>query len=145
VIEQARWVIDTNLLVSRLLTPHGTAAKAVDRAMERGILLVSDDTLQELTLVLARPRFAPYISAEDRQRFLALLSGVGRRIQITRQFQACRDPKDDKFLDVAFNGQARAIVTGDQDLLVLQSFQGIAILTPAQFLAAYPAPDQLPR
>jgi len=135
VIEQARWVIDTNLLISRLLTPRGMAALAVDRAMAQGILLVSDDTLQELAQVLARPRFDPYISATERQRFLALLGGVARRIHITRQFQLCRDPKDDKFLDVAFNGQAQAIVTGDRDLLVLENFHGVAILTPAQFLA----------
>lgn len=140
-IEQSRWVIDTNLLISRLLTPQGTAAQAVDRAMERGILLVSDDTLQELTLVLERPRFDRYVSIADRHRFLALLSGVARRIHITRQFQVCRDPKDDKFLDVAFNGQAQAIVTGDQDLVMLQTFQGIAIWTPAQFLMAYPQLD----
>ncbi len=137
-IEQLRWVIDTNLLISRLLTPQGMAAQAVDRAMERGILLVSDDTLQELTLVLERLRFDRYVSIADRQRFLALLSGVARRIHITRQFQVCRDPKDDKFLDVAFNGQAQAILSGDQDLVTLQTFQGIAIWTPAQFLTAYP-------
>ena len=124
-IEQARWVVDTHLLISRLLTPGGVVAQAVDRATERGILLVSDNTLQELTEVLERPRF------------LALLSGVARRVHITQQFQACRDPKDDKFLDVAFSGQAKAILTGDQDLLVLQTFQDLAILTPALFLAVY--------
>jgi putative PIN family toxin of toxin-antitoxin system len=139
VIEQARWVIDTNLLISRLLTPRGTAAQAVDRAVELGILLVSDDTLEEFTQVMARPRFDPYITAEDRQGFMALLTGVARRIHVTRQFQVCRDPKDNKFLDVAFNGRAHAIVTGDQDLLVLQSFHGVAILAPAQFLAEHPA------
>ena len=137
-IEQSRWVIDTNLLISRLLPPGRIAAQAVDRALEQGILLVSDDTLQELTQVMARPRFDAYISPMDRQRFLALLSGVARRIHVTRQFQVCRDPKDDKFLDVAFSGQAQAIVTGDRDLLVLGTFHGIAILTPAQFLAAHP-------
>ena len=141
-IEQSRWVIDTNLLISRMLTPQGTAARAVDRAMERGILLVSDDTLQELTLVLERPRFDRYVSIAGRHRFLALLSGVARRIHITRRFQVCRDPKDDKFLDVAFNGQAQAIVSGDQDLVMLQTFQGIAIWTPAQFLMASPPLDQ---
>ena len=108
-------------------------------------MLVSDETLEELIRVLARPRFDPYITADDRQRIMALLSGVARRIHVTRQFQLCGDPKDDKFLDVAFNGQAQAIVTGDQDLLVLQSFHGMAILAPAQFLAAYPPVDQLRR
>jgi predicted nucleic acid-binding protein len=48
--------------------------------------------------------------------------------------RACRDPRDDKFLEVAVNGRADAIVTGDQDLLVLNPFQGIPILSPAGYL-----------
>jgi uncharacterized protein len=138
VIEQARWVLDTNVLISRLLTPRGVAASAVDLAMTMGVLLVSNATLQELTQVLMRPRFDRYISQENRQRFLGFLAGVARRVHITRQFQVCRDSKDDAFLDLAFNGQASALVTGDQDLLVLGTFHGTAILTPEQFLQAYP-------
>jgi putative PIN family toxin of toxin-antitoxin system len=144
VIEQSRWVLDTNVLISRLLTPRGVAASAVDRAMSMGVLLVSDVTLQELTQVLMRPRFDRYISQESRQRFLALLAGVARSVHITRHFQACRDPKDDAFLDLAFNGQARSLVTGDQDLLVLGTFHGTAILTPEQFLLAYPPIEDKP-
>lgn len=48
--------------------------------------------------------------------------------------RACRDPKDDKFLELAIDGRADAIVTGDQDLLVLHPFRGIAVLTPAEYL-----------
>lgn len=134
-IEQPTWVIDTNLLVSRLLTPRGTAAKAVDRALSQGVLLVSDRTLDELVSVLWRPKFDRYLSADDRRQFLALLAGVTRRVHVTRQFQRCRDPQDDQFLDVAFSGQANGIVTGDQDLLVLSTFEGIPIFSPADFLA----------
>lgn len=143
-IEQSRWVIDTNVLISRLLTPRGVAASAVDRAISMGVLLVSDVTLKELTTVLMRPRFDRYISKESRQRFLALLAGVARPVHITRHFHVCRDPKDDAFLDLAFNGQARSLVTGDQDLLVLGTFQGIDIQTPEQFLVAYPPMEYKP-
>jgi putative PIN family toxin of toxin-antitoxin system len=144
VIEQSRWVLDTNVLISRLLTPRGVAASAVDRAMSMGVLLVSDVTLQELTQVLMRPRFDRYVSQESRQRFLALLAGVARPVHITRHFQVCRDPKDDAFLDLAFNGHARSLVTGDQDLLVLGRFHGTAIQTPEQFLLAYPPKEEQP-
>lgn len=63
-----------------------------------------------------------------------LLSGVSRRIPITQRVQVCRDPKDDKFLDVALCGEAQAIVRGDKDLLVLHPYHGIAIWAPAVFL-----------
>ena len=82
---------------------------------------MSDVTLQELTQVLMRPRFDRYVSQESRQRFLALLAGVARPVHITRHFQVCRDPKDDAFSDLAFNGHARSLITGDQDLLVLDT------------------------
>jgi putative PIN family toxin of toxin-antitoxin system len=131
---ERRWVLDTNTLVSRLLMPGGTAARAVDHALALGVPLVSDDTLAELAEVLSRPRFDRYVSLAERQRFVALLGGVARRVAITHRVQACRDPRDDKFLHVALNGEAEAIVTGDSDLLVLDPFHGVRILSPAAFL-----------
>jgi putative PIN family toxin of toxin-antitoxin system len=132
---ERRWVLDPNTLVSRLLMPGGTAARAVDHAPALGVPLVSDDTLAELADVLSRPRFDRYVSLADRQRFVALLGGVARRVAITHRVQAGRDPRDDKFLHVALNGEAEAIVTGDNDLLVLDPFHGVRILSPAAFLA----------
>lgn len=128
------WVVDTNILISRLLAPRGVAAQSVDHALARGVLLVSEETLGELVAVLSRPKFDPYLSRDDRQRFVALLGGVARVVPIAHRVQACRDPKDDKFLDVALSGGARAIITGDQDLLALHPFHDIHIVTPAAFL-----------
>lgn len=129
-----RLVIDNNLWVSRLLMPGGGAAKAVDHALAWGLPLMSQDTLLELSDVLARDKFDRYVSREDRQQFLRLLGGIVRVIPITRRIAACRDPKDDKFLDVALNGEARVILTGDRDLLALHPFHGIDIVGPAEFL-----------
>lgn len=131
---QGRWVLDTNLLVSRLLVPSGPAARAVDQALDRGILLVSDATLEELVQVLARPRFDPYISQAGRQQFIRLLGGIARFVTITTPITASRDPKDDKFLEVAIHGEAHAIVTGDGDLIDLDPFHGIRILRPSDLL-----------
>ena len=94
---------------------------------------MSEDTLTELVDVLARPKFDRYVLA-DRQQFIRLLGGIVRVIPITQRITACRDPKDDKFLDVALNGDARMILTGDNDLLELHPFHGIEILKPADFL-----------
>lgn len=60
---------------------------------------------------------------------------VAHPVEISQKIQVCRDPKDDKFLEVAVCGQADLIVTGDQDLLVLHPFQGIQIITPVSYLA----------
>lgn len=130
----ALWVVDTNVLISRLLAPGGVAARAVDHALARGVLLMSEATLEELAAVLGREKFDPWVSREERQRFIALLGGVARTVSITRPIQACRDPKDDKFLDVALAGDAHAIITGDADLLALNPFHGVPIITPAEFL-----------
>jgi putative PIN family toxin of toxin-antitoxin system len=100
------------------------------------VLLASDATLQELGDVLGRPKFDPYISRADRAEFIQRLSGVTRVVPILRKISACRDPRDDKFLDVAVAGDARAIITGDKDLLALHPFHGIAIVSPADLLTA---------
>ncbi|MDE0374593.1 MAG: putative toxin-antitoxin system toxin component, PIN family, partial [bacterium] len=55
-------------------------------------------------------------------------------IKITESVQACRDPDDDRILELAVNGAAAYIVTGDSDLLVMNPFRGVAILTPAELL-----------
>ncbi|TQE99206.1 MAG: putative toxin-antitoxin system toxin component, PIN family [Spiribacter salinus] len=128
------WVLDTNTLISRLLVPDGTAAEAVDHALARGILLVSEATLNELIDVLNRPKFDPYVAVADRREFVRHLGGVSRIVAILRTVQACRDPKDDKFLDAALAGGAQAIISGDRDLLELDPFHGIRIVSPAVFL-----------
>lgn len=130
----ALWVVDTNVLISRLLASGGVTARAVDHALARGVLLMSEATLEELAAVLGREKFDPWVSRKERQRFIALLGGVARTVSITRPIQACRDPKDDKFLDVALAGDAHAIITGDADLLALNPFHGVPIITPAEFL-----------
>jgi predicted nucleic acid-binding protein len=55
-------------------------------------------------------------------------------VSITERIVACRDPTDDKFLELAVNGRPDVIVSGDRDLLVLDPFRGIPIITPAVFI-----------
>ncbi len=115
--------------------PGGTAAKAVDHGLAWGVPLMTEETLAELADVLARPKFDRYVSREDRQQFVLLLGGVVRVVTVTRRMTACRDPKDDKFLDAALSGEAKVILTGDLDLLELHPFHGIDILRPVDFLS----------
>jgi putative PIN family toxin of toxin-antitoxin system len=132
--EPERIVADTNLLVSRLLLPQSLPAQAVRKAVNEGQLLVSDATLGELADVLSRAKFDPYVSLEDRQDFIRVLNRVAERIIVTAPIKACRDPKDDKFLEVALNGEANLILTGDRDLLALHPFRGVDILSPREYL-----------
>ncbi|HTO83676.1 MAG TPA: putative toxin-antitoxin system toxin component, PIN family [Methylomirabilota bacterium] len=129
-----RIVVDNNALVSRLLIPDSVPARAVRRAVDEAQLLVSEATLEELADVLARPKFDPYVSIADRQEFLQLLGRVAELVPITFTVRACRDPEDDKFLELAINGRADLIVTGDRDLLDLNPFRDIPIITPAVYL-----------
>jgi putative PIN family toxin of toxin-antitoxin system len=134
-IEKPRVVLDTNALVSRLLMPNSIPARAVRLAVAENRVLASDDTLMELADVLSRPKFDPYVSVEEGQTFLRLFGRIAEQAQIIHVVRACRDPKDDKFLELAVNGAANVIVTGDTDLLALHPFRGISVLRPLDFLA----------
>ena len=131
---RARVVVDNNALVSRLLIPDSVPGRAVRKAVDEAQLLVSEATLEELADVLARPKFDPYVSMADRQDFIRLLGRVAELVPITFTVHVCRDPKDDRFLELAINGRADLIVTGDRDLLELNSFQDIPVITPAEYL-----------
>jgi uncharacterized protein len=129
-----RIVADTNCLVSRLLLPASIPSQAMRKAVNTGLLLVSEDTMSELADVLARPKFDRYISLEDRQQFLRMLGRVAEFVPLVYRVRECRDPKDDKFLEVALNGKADLILTGDADLLALHPWRDVAILSPAEYL-----------
>ena len=130
-----RTVVDSNALVSRLLFPGSVPGQAVRKAVDVGQLLVSEAALTELADVLSGRKFDPYITIQDRQDFFRLLGRIAEVVPITYTVHACRDPDDNRILEVAVNRSADLIVTGDKDLLVLGPFHGIPIITPADYLA----------
>jgi putative PIN family toxin of toxin-antitoxin system len=130
-----RVVVDSNCLISRLLLADSVPSLAVRKAVDGGLLLVSEATMFELADVLARPKFDRYVSLADRQQFLRLLGRVSELIPIVHRVRECRDPQDDKFLEVALNGRAELILTGDCDLLILNPWRKIQILSPTEYLA----------
>lgn len=131
---RARVVIDTNVLVSRLILPQSLPAQAVRKAELEALLLISEATMYELADVLARPKFDRYISLEDRKSFLQRLGHITELVPIIQLVRECRDPKDDKFLEVALNGRADVIITGDADLLEMNPWRGIEIVSPTDYL-----------
>jgi uncharacterized protein len=128
-------VIDTNVLVSAALFVNSVPGRAVSAVRRSGGFLASAATVDELNEVLRRPRFDRIAPLEARLEVLADVILFGREVEIVERVATCRDPEDDKFLEVAVNGNATHLVTGDKDLLALHPFRGIPILTPADFLA----------
>jgi len=117
-----------------LLLRQSVTRQALDKALEEGELLVSRATVEELNDVLRREAFDRYVTEEERIQFLTALVREAILIDVTETVTECRDPKDNKFLELAVAGRASCIVSGDDDLLVLHPFRGIPILTPRAFL-----------
>lgn len=130
-----RVVVDTNTIVSGILLPRSVPGKLLDFLAERGTLIFSPATRDELLEVIAREKFDRYVPADDRERSAVILLRDGEFVTPRRSFVVCRDPKDDRFLDAAYAGNADSIVSGDADLVSLAAFQGASILTAAQYLA----------
>jgi uncharacterized protein len=131
---RGRFVLDTNVIVSALLMKKSVARDSLDKARAEGEILLSLAIIEELYDVLSRPAFDRYIDEEDRLRFLSLFIKEATLVEISEKIQECRDPKDDKFLELAVNGNATFIVSGDKDLQVLNPFRNIPILSPRDFL-----------
>ena len=133
-LDPLRCVFDTNTVVSAALFEGSVPEQAIFVALRIATVLMSRELVNELNDVLSRPRFDRYANRERREEFLQDLVRQGELVAITERIQACRDPDDDKILELAVNGRADYIVTGDDDLLVMNPFRRIAIVTPAEFL-----------
>jgi putative PIN family toxin of toxin-antitoxin system len=129
-----RVVVDTNVFVSGLLRESSVPGQAAARARHDAILLASEATMRELADVLAQAKFDRYVTVEQRMQFVRLVTTVAEFVPIIQLVRECRDPKDDKFLEVALNGRADVIVTGDADLLVMHPWREIAILSSGDYL-----------
>jgi putative PIN family toxin of toxin-antitoxin system len=130
-----RLVVDTNIFVSAALKQTSWPG-AVLRWLDRnGGLLKTDVTERELLDVLQRPRIASKIAPAFLDNLNRILASA-EHVTITEQVTGCRDPNDDKFLELAVNGRADVVITGDDDLLSLDTFRGIPIVSAAAFCQA---------
>lgn len=132
---RTRLVVDTGVIVSAVLLPRSVPRQVFDWAIACGRLLVSGETIAEVDEVLRRPKFDQYVREIRRLEFLAALVQAAEVIEVVDHVTDCRDPKDNKFLNLALSGGANYLVTGDGDLLVLHPYRGVTILAPHAFLA----------
>lgn len=129
-----RVVIDTNVMISALLLAGSVPRRVFQMVLERGRILVSAETIAEVSEVLRRPKFDRYVSEAHRLEFLSALLREAELINVTDIVATCRDPRDDKFLELALSGHGTHIIGGDDDLLTLDPFRGVRVVTPLEFL-----------
>jgi putative PIN family toxin of toxin-antitoxin system len=135
-----RVVIDTGVVVSAAMLPRSVPRQAFDAAASQGRLLISEATIAELEEVLRRPKFDKYLPEPKRLELLAAIVRDAEVVEVTSKVTDCRDPKDNKFLELAVDGGATHIVSSDADLLALHPFRGVAIVAPKAFLDALETP-----
>ena len=131
-----RVVIDTNVWISRLLLADSVAGRAINKALEEFEVVVSEASVDELARVLSRAKFDRYVSVQDREEFLRRLLKVTTMVAVLSDISDCRDPKDNRFLALALDSESHRIISGDADLLALNPWRRIEIVSPGAFLAS---------
>ncbi len=127
-------IVDTNVVVSGLL--KGGASRQIYSAFKTGEfnLILSNIMFEEIMHVLGRRKFQNLITPEERKELAYFLQAKASFVAPLDSISICRDPEDNHILACAVEARADFIVTGDKDLLILNPFRGISILTPAKFL-----------
>ena len=129
-------IFDASALVSAALKADSVPERALLRAEEVDMFALSAAVDGEIAGVLNRPRLARAIPLARRERVLEILRHAAVWFEPTVQVTDCRDPKDNKYLELALAAGAEAIVSSDDDLLVLDPWRGVRIMRPADYLAA---------
>lgn len=131
--ERIRVVVDTNLWISLLI--GGKLGDLLEILVDPALELITTELLRtEIVNVTQRPKFRKYFSAEKVQALMEWMDQVMTTIEIDRITQRCRDPKDDYLLELAVQSHAIYLVSGDNDLLVMQEVEGCRIMTCSQFV-----------
>ncbi len=132
------FVFDTNVLISSALLPYSSNRNALNKAIFSGILAISDSTFEEFIEVLFRKKFDKYfLDDEERWTLIYKLEANSKLFKPDLIITDCRDPKDNKFLEVAISANASCLITGDKDLLILHPFRNIPILNAVDFVNSF--------
>jgi uncharacterized protein len=131
--DYARVVVDTNVLLSAALTPHGAPAELVDWLLAEWRLVFSQTTFAELESRIWKPKFDRYLTIEHRKRLLHELNACALWVDIPSAVSAqsfSRDVKDDAFVHAAMAAGSSRLISGDDDLLCLHPLGMLHILSP---------------
>jgi putative PIN family toxin of toxin-antitoxin system len=127
-----RIILDTNLWISYLISKH---LSKIDELIldNRLTVLFSEESLEEFIEVTNRPKFEKYFSKEDVINLLLLFDFYGELVEIKSNIEICRDSKDNFLLNLAVDGKADYLITGDKDLLEIGKIDKTSILTFKEF------------
>ena len=128
-------VFDASALVSAALKVDSVPERALLRAAEVYVFVLSPAVEREIVEVFNRPNSRKPFGRKRREHLLGILRDEAVWFEPTVRVVDCRDPKDDKYLELALAAGAEIIVSGDEDLLVLHPWRGVRILRPAEYLA----------
>lgn len=132
------FVFDTNSLISATLILSSVNAKALDAVLDVGRLVISEPVLQEFKEVIFRKKFDRYfLTLAERLEAIDKIEHNSLWFSPIEIISECRDPKDNKFLELAVACDASCIISGDDDLLVLNPFRTIPILNASNFLTTF--------
>ncbi len=127
-------VFDTNALISAHLIKKSVSAQALDKTLRLGTLVFSDAPFSEFSEVLYRTKLDRYFAEGERDEIATSRSFLSQKIKPTLKIKVSRDLKDDVFLELALEANARCLVSGDPHLLDLHPFRSITIMGAADFL-----------
>lgn len=128
-------VIDTNVLISGLIFPKSKPNLAILKALSQYQVCVSNETFQEFVEVSQREKFTKYLAPTDLQSFTDNFAKSVIFVEVTEKITDCKDPKDNKFLEVALSANAKYLITGDKrDLLSMNPYKGVEIISVSEFL-----------
>ena len=132
-IRKTKIILDTNIWISFLITKD---FKKLDSLINKGNirLLYSNELLEEFISVAQRPKFNKYFTKEDIESLLNIFDSYGKIIKIKSDVKECRDIKDNFLLNLAVNGKANYLITGDNDLLTMQIIHKTKIVSISEFL-----------
>jgi putative PIN family toxin of toxin-antitoxin system len=133
----ANVVFDASTLVGALLKANSIPERALLLARSHETICLSPAVEAEIRAVFRRPKFRKYLSSGRGERILDLIATAALSVSPSQIVTDCRDPTDNKYLELALAAGATAIVASDDDLLVLDPWRGIQIITPAEYVRRF--------
>ncbi len=131
-----RVVLDTNLWIAYLISHR---YRDLDDLIESKdvVLLFSEELLREFIDVASRPKFSNYFSVSEIEALLSLFFDFAEFVDVQTSVDVCRDKKDNFLLNLCIDGNADFLVSGDKDLLILDSIERTKIVTFAEFVDTF--------
>ena len=131
-MQKKKIILDTNLYISFLISKKlDELVKLIEENLI--VILYSDELISEIIRVTSKTKFQKYFTADVYKLLELVFEKYGILIKITSDILICRDPDDNFLLNLAVDGNADYLITGDKDLMILEKINNTEIITIADF------------